>query len=424
MPGHLDGWSLVQFSTRTRNPFARTRAASPADGEGTPTEQNTAAKAHGSGRARVVPVVAAATVLVLAGGTAAFAKAQKSVTLDVDGQVSHLSTFAGSVEGLLDDQGVRVGDRDDVSASGGLREGAEIVVRHAHQVTVNLDGTEQVVWTTALTADEALDTFASRAGDVSLVASRSAAGGRPEMALDLTLHGPADIVVDGAVLPAPDADVRVAQLLGEMGVTLAPLDRVSVRHGENGRVRVVVNRVVVQDVTTTQPVPFASSTTQDPARYTDQRRTVTAGVPGVRTVVETVTTVDGVETSRVPVSDQVTQAPVDEVVAVGTKTRPAVVKTPAASAGSSGSPVVAGGSADGLNWAALARCESGGNPTIVSKNGLYHGLYQFSVGTWQAVGGSGLPSQASPEEQTARAKMLYNRSGAGQWPVCGKNLFS
>lgn len=427
VPGHLDGWSPVQFSTRTRNPFARSRAASPADGAGTPTEQattadhSTAAKAHGSGRARIVPVVAAATVLVLAGGTAAFAKAQKSVTLDVDGEVSHVSTFAGSVEGLLDDQGVRVGNRDEVSASGGLKEGAEVVVRHAHQVTLSLDGTEQAVWTTALTADEALDTFASRAGSVALVASRSAAGGRPEMALDLTLRGPADIVVDGAVLPAPDADVRVAQLLGEMGVTLSPLDRVSVRHGDDGRVQVVVNRVVVQDVTSTQAVPFASSTTQDPARYTDQRRTVTAGVPGVRTVVETVTTVDGVETSRVPVSDQVTQAPVDEVVAVGTKARPAVVKTPAAS---SGSPVVAGGSADGLNWAALARCESGGNPTIVSKNGLYHGLYQFSVGTWQAVGGSGLPSQASPEEQTARAKMLYNRSGAGQWPVCGKNLFS
>ena len=70
------------------------------------------------------------------------------------------------------------------------------------------------------------------------------------------------------------------------------------------------------------------------------------------------------------------------------------------------------------------RCESGGNPTAVSSTGKYHGLYQFSVSTWQAVGGAGLPSDASAEEQTARAKMLYNRSGAGQWPHCGTNLFS
>ena len=48
---------------------------------------------------------------------------------------------------------------------------------------------------------------------------------------------------------------------------------------------------------------------------------------------------------------------------------------------------------DSLNWAALAACESGGNPTIVSSNGLYHGLYQFSTRTWQSVGGSGAASQ-------------------------------
>ena len=145
--------------------------------------------------------------------------------------------------------------------------------------------------------------------------------------------------------------------------------------------------------------------------------------PGVRTVVDHVTTVDGVETARVALSDTVTQAPVDEVVGVGTKARPVVAKAPAAAAaGLAGRRPAA--SADSLNWAALAACESGGNPASVSGSGKYYGLYQFSVGTWAAVGGSGLPSQASADEQTARAKMLYNRSGAGQWPVCGKNLFS
>ncbi len=412
----------MQFSTLIPGLSARTRATSELDAPDEPRTTD-----HRSRRARILPITAAATALVLAGGTAAFAHAQKTVTLDVDGQVSKLSTFAGSVDGLLEDQGVVVGNRDDVSLTGALPEGAEIVVRHAHQVSVSIDGQETTVWTTALSADEALDSLSARGQSVALVASRSAAGGRPQLALDLTLRGPADVVVDGTTLDVPDADARVAQVLGELGVTLNPLDRVSVTHDANGRVQVIVNRVVVQDVTTTQEVPFASSTQQDASRYVDQKRTVTAGVPGVRTIVERVTTVDGVESSRVPVSDAVTQAPVDEVLSVGTKKRPvaprpAPASAPAASTG--GSPVTAGGSADSLNWAALARCESGGNPTIVSASGKYHGLYQFSVATWQAVGGSGLPSQASADEQTARAKMLYNRSGAGQWPVCGKNLFS
>lgn len=73
-------------------------------------------------------------------------------------------------------------------------------------------------------------------------------------------------------------------------------------------------------------------------------------------------------------------------------------------------------------WAKLAQCESGGNPRIVSSNGLYHGLFQFSVGTWRSVGGSGVPSQASPAEQLKRAKILQARSGWGQWPHCSSQL--
>jgi len=76
-----------------------------------------------------------------------------------------------------------------------------------------------------------------------------------------------------------------------------------------------------------------------------------------------------------------------------------------------------------LNWSALARCESGGNPHAVNPSG-YYGLYQFSRGTWRSVGGSGLPSRASSAEQTRRAKTLFLRTGARSWPHCGPRLFS
>ena len=68
---------------------------------------------------------------------------------------------------------------------------------------------------------------------------------------------------------------------------------------------------------------------------------------------------------------------------------------------------------------AIAQCESGGDPTAVSANGMYHGKFQFSVETWAAMGGSGLPSQAPEAEQDMRAAMLYARAGSAPWPVCG-----
>ena len=69
---------------------------------------------------------------------------------------------------------------------------------------------------------------------------------------------------------------------------------------------------------------------------------------------------------------------------------------------------------------AIAACESGGDPAAVSSTGAYRGKYQFSVATWQAVGGQGDPAAAPEAEQDRRAAILYAQSGPGQWPVCGQ----
>lgn len=71
---------------------------------------------------------------------------------------------------------------------------------------------------------------------------------------------------------------------------------------------------------------------------------------------------------------------------------------------------------------ALALCESGGIADIVDPSGLYFGLYQFDLTTWLSVGGSGNPADATPEEQTRRALLLYDERGWQPWPQCGANL--
>ena len=93
---------------------------------------------------------------------------------------------------------------------------------------------------------------------------------------------------------------------------------------------------------------------------------------------------------------------------------------PTAAAGSvTGSPDTLGVSQATLD--AIASCESGGDPTAVSADGPYRGLYQFDEGTWASVGGSGDPAAAPvAAEQDMRAAMLYARVGASAWPVCGQ----
>lgn len=70
-------------------------------------------------------------------------------------------------------------------------------------------------------------------------------------------------------------------------------------------------------------------------------------------------------------------------------------------------------------WLAKVRqCESGGNYSTDTGNG-FHGAYQFTQSTWESVGGSGNPANASPAEQDRRALILKQRSGTSPWPVCG-----
>ncbi len=77
------------------------------------------------------------------------------------------------------------------------------------------------------------------------------------------------------------------------------------------------------------------------------------------------------------------------------------------------------GSAASPTLEAIAACESGGNPATNTGNGFY-GKYQFTLSTWQSVGGSGNPAAASEAEQNQRAALLYAREGAAPWPVCGR----
>ena len=72
----------------------------------------------------------------------------------------------------------------------------------------------------------------------------------------------------------------------------------------------------------------------------------------------------------------------------------------------------------GPNWDAIAACESGGNWAINTGNGYYGGL-QFSLSTWRANGGSGMPNLASREEQIRIAENVLRTQGIGAWPTCG-----
>lgn len=72
-------------------------------------------------------------------------------------------------------------------------------------------------------------------------------------------------------------------------------------------------------------------------------------------------------------------------------------------------------------WSNLAQCESHGNWTDDTGNGYFGGL-QFSQSAWESVGGTGKPSDASKDEQIAKAKLLQQSRGWSPWGACSRQL--
>ncbi|MEV6107753.1 ubiquitin-like domain-containing protein [Streptomyces sp. NPDC051940] len=356
---------------------------------------------------RLVPQ--ALVVATLAGGTTAFVADGKSVTLEVDGAERRVYTLADTVGELLDAGGVDTGPYDRVlpAPDTGLHHGDTVTVRHARPVQLTVDGRRRTLWTTARTVDEALGRLAMP-GRADVSASRGTAIGRNGLAVEVLTEREVRVVVAGRERTVRTRAATVREALREAGVDPHPEDRVSApldsvpRNGQ----RIVVEQVRTRERVRVETVPYPTVTRRDPSRYAGERVVERPGREGARRVVYRVRTVDGVRKEHQRLSVTVLREPEPQVVRVGTRPRPASVA-----------------GAEGLNWSALASCESGGRPHVTDPSGTYGGLYQFDTRTWQGVGGSGRPQDASAEEQTYRAKKLYIQRGAAPWPVCGRNLY-
>jgi hypothetical protein len=67
----------------------------------------------------------------------------------------------------------------------------------------------------------------------------------------------------------------------------------------------------------------------------------------------------------------------------------------------------------------IADCESGDDPTAISRDGRYRGKYQFTRSTWVNMGGHGDPARAPEVTQDHLAARLLSVAGPSAWPVCG-----
>jgi resuscitation-promoting factor RpfB len=356
-------------------------------------------------------VLGAVGALAVAGTTAGYAALDHEVTLTVDGHTSTVDTRASTVADVLKDQHLRVGPHDVVAPglTDKVSDGSAITVRFGRPLRLAVDGQEQTYWVTGTTVSQALAELGHNYRSAVLSTSRDASIGRAGLALDVVTPKTVTVRLAGA---APQRQEIVADTVGAALASLGvqphgrdvvhpALDR-PLRDGDT----ITFTDVTIRTKTVTgEKVPFATVEHKDASLPAGTRKVETRGADGARDVTYRLIYRNGDLIKRVVASRHVTTAPRPEVVSVGTK-------APAAANYASGSTV----------WDKIAQCESGGNWAANTGNGYYGGL-QFSLGTWRAYGGTGLPSDASRATQIAIATKVRDASGGyGAWPVCGRGV--
>jgi uncharacterized protein YabE (DUF348 family) len=382
-------------------------------------------------RRSVKYAVAGFALAGVVGGTVAWAATTddtKSLNLRIDGEAQKIHTTAKTVGTALAKAGYPVGAHDVVApaVTEKVHNGEEIVLKRGRLLHLTVDGQERDVWVTTPTVSDALAQLGYPAADFSSVSRDKRL---PLSPTAISLRSPKQITIihDHKKQTVTTTDATVRQLLTDLRVAVDQDDRLKPTFTavlKNGT-QILVQRVIHKFVVQRQSIGFSTRYQQDSSMYKDQSDVARSGKSGVAAIKYAAVYVDGKLASKTRVARTVIVAPVAKLVSVGIKDRPA---PPPPSSSGSGSGSGSGSSpppdTSGLNWDAVANCESGGDWHINTGNGFYGGL-QFDDSTWLANGGGQYASRAdlaSREQQIAVANRLYAARGSSPWPVCGQYL--
>lgn len=341
--------------------------------------------------------------LLIGGVTAAATK--KDIIVDVNGEQMSLVTMSGTVEGVLAQAGVELGDQDIVSPSldSSISDDDTVTVRTAKQVALVVEGQTQNVTTTAVSVEDFLQEVGGITGADAVDADLSET--IPESGLKVNVTKPKIISINdgGKVTYVSLAAQNVQEALKLRDIELGAQDRINVPLDQQlkNNAQIQIDRVENTEVTETVPFDAEPTYVDDPEAPAGDETVVEEGTPGSKEVTRTVTTVNGQEESSTVINEVELTAAKPATISRGTKT-------------------VAANSV----WDQLAQCESGGNWAINTGNGFSGGL-QFHPQTWLAYGGgafSGEASGATREQQISIAEKVQAAQGWGAWPACTASL--
>jgi resuscitation-promoting factor RpfB len=257
--------------------------------------------------------------------------AERSVTVTIDGETSIFRTVFDHPLDILESVGFIPDEGDLVRVNGTRIEVAnltdyplpaqEIIAQSAVSISITADGEVRQIQTTATTVGDAL----AEAGITLYLGDQVF----PDVTAPITVNlqiviersRPVTITVDDTMVETRVVGQTVGDALAAAEIVLSGLDYAvppeNTRLSPGMSVRVV--RVTEQIETEQLPVPFEVVYQADAELPLDQQQVIQAGIHGVEQRNTRVRYEDGVEVSRVDEGTSITQQPVSQIIAYGTK---------------------------------------------------------------------------------------------------------
>jgi hypothetical protein len=222
--------------------------------------------------------------------------------------------------------------------------------------------------------------------------------------MQIRLPAAVRVTVDGRSRTLKTLAYTVADVIKESHISLGPLDLINtpLPTGISPGLQIRVTRIQKVSSTKQVKIPYVVKKISDKKMMVGKRIVKSQGASGLAQIHAIKTLADGKVVRTQIISNVTLKRAHDAVIVVGTRPR----------------------TVDELNWAAVAECESHGNPSSSNTANGYYGMFQFTVTAWKTAGGEGNPMEYTAAVQLLRAKRLYMLRGWRPWPVCGKLLFS
>ncbi len=359
---------------------------------------------------------ATALFIVLAFALPAIVSSNR-VALRVDGIATDFRTYAATVGDVLDNQGVELAAGDVVVPPpyAPIEDGTAIRILRTIEVGLVIDDqSERRVRGTFRSVGGMLESVGITDVDGLAISADLHAGVRQGDVVQVRSPRRVTVRVDGQTLVRDTHLSRVDLLLVELGVEVGEGDLIDVPTTTTiaDGMTVTIQRVATETVSEEVVLDFAATKRNTDALYVGQSRVAQKGEAGLRIDTYRLTFVDGQQTARDLISEEIVTEPVDRIVEVGTKPKP----KPAASTSSA--------PASGSVWYQLAACESGLRWSYNGPSG-YDGGLQFHPSTWTNYKPAGYPQyayQASPAQQIEVGKRVKAAQGWRAWPSCAKKL--